>query len=236
MYFSSTSDLIVALQGHKIDAMINSMAVGTLASNRYDDLALFPEALGEYEIGIAFPKGSALTPEFSAIVERLREDGTSDELWDKWTAGDEGDKTDPDQDWPGANGTYDVAVCQSLEPVSYLGNGQLLGFDIEMLLLCAEELDIHLNFQPMEFSDVLAYMQSGKSELGCGSILITQERTEAMDFVLTHENNLILVVRSAEGAGGSGASFFDGLVSSFRKTHHAVEHASSSSSWGSSSS
>lgn len=95
-YFSSTSDLIVALQGHKIDAMINSMAVGTLAANRYGDLALFPEALGEYEIGIAFPKGSGLMPEFSAIAERLREDGTFDELWDKWTAGDEGDKTVPD--------------------------------------------------------------------------------------------------------------------------------------------
>lgn len=103
----------------------------------------------------------------------------------------------PDQDWPGANGTYDVAACQSLEPVSYLGNGRLLGFDIEMLLLCAEELDVHLNFQLLEFSDVLSYMQSGKSDLGCGSILITQERTEAMDFVPTHGNNLILVVRSA---------------------------------------
>ena len=105
------------------------MAVGTLVQNRYSDLCLFPEVLGKYEIGIAFPKGSDLMSRFDQIINRLRSDGTSDRLWDKWTAGDNGDKTVPKQDWAGANGTYTVAACQSLEPVSYLGDGQMLGFE-----------------------------------------------------------------------------------------------------------
>ncbi|MDO4797659.1 MAG: ABC transporter substrate-binding protein/permease [Coriobacteriales bacterium] len=218
VYYSTTSDLIAALQAHKVDAFINSMAVGTLVQNRYSDLALFPEVLGEYEIGIAFPKGSNLTSQFGQIIDRLRDDGTSNKLWDKWTAGDDGDKTVPEQDWAGANGTYRVAACQSLEPVSYLGNGQMLGFDIEMLLTCAKELDVHLDFKPMEFSDVLSYIQSGKSDFGCGSILITKERAEAMDFAPTHENDLILVVRAADGGSGSGGSFIDGIAQSFYKT------------------
>ena len=41
---------------------------------------------------------------------------------------------------------------------------------------------MHLDFKPMEFSDVLSYIQSGKADFGCGSILITKERAEAMDF------------------------------------------------------
>ena len=40
VYYSSTSDLIAALQAKKIDAFINSMAVGTLVQNRYSDLCL----------------------------------------------------------------------------------------------------------------------------------------------------------------------------------------------------
>jgi polar amino acid transport system substrate-binding protein len=126
------------LQGHKIDALINSDAVSTLAVNRFADLAHFPEKLGDYEIGIAFPKGSDLASQFSEIIDRLRSDGTTDDLWAKWTAGDDGDKTVPDQDWPGENGTLTVAACESLEPVSYLVNGQMLGFDIETLLICAK--------------------------------------------------------------------------------------------------
>ena len=221
-YYSTTSDLITALQGHKIDALINSDAVSTLAVNRFADLAHFPEKLGDYEIGIAFPKGSDLASQFSEIIDRLRSDGTTDDLWAKWTAGDDGDKTVPDQDWPGENGTLTVAACESLEPVSYLGNGQMLGFDIETLLICAKELDYRLEFEPMEFSDVLSYIQSGKSDLGCGSILITDERREAMDFATTHENDLVLVTRIAEGAGSSsdesGSSWVDGIISSFHKT------------------
>ena len=155
---------------------------------------------------------------FDQIINRLRSDGTSDRLWDKWTAGDNGDKTVPKQDWAGANGTYTVAACQSLEPVSYLGDGQMLGFDIEMLLTCAKELDVHLDFKPMEFSDVLSYIQSGKADFGCGSILITKERAEAMDFAHTHENDLILVVRAADGGSGSGGSFIDSTAESFHKT------------------
>ena len=218
VYYSSTSDLIAALRAKKVDAFINSMAVGTLASNRYSDLALFPEVLGKYEIGVAFPNGSNLAPQFAQIMDRLRSDGTSDKLWDKWTAGDNGNKTVPKQDWAGANGTYTVATCQGLEPVSYLGDGQMLGFDIEMLLTCAKELDVHLDFKPVEFLDVLSYIQSGKADFGCGSILITKERAEAMDFAHTHENDLILVVRAADGGSGSQGSFIDGIVESFHKT------------------
>jgi hypothetical protein len=89
------------LQGHKIDAPINSDAVSTLAVNRFADLAHFPEKLGDYEIGIAFPKGSDLASQFSEIIDRLRSDGTTDDLWAKWTAGDDGDKTVPVQDLAG---------------------------------------------------------------------------------------------------------------------------------------
>ena len=218
LYFSSTSDMIAALRAGKIDAFINSNAVGTLLSGRFGDLALFPEVLDDYEIGIALPKGSDLTSELSAITERMRDDGMADELWAKWTAGDDGDKTVPKQTWPGKNGTLRVAACQSLEPVSYLGHGQLLGFDIEILLIAAEELDVHLDFKPMEFGDVLSYLESGKSDLGCGSILITEERAKAMDFAPTHENDLILVVRSTEAAQSLDSGFIGSLASSFEKT------------------
>ena len=144
---------------------------------------------------------------FDQIINRLRSDGTSDKLWDKWTAGDNDDKTVPKQDWAGANGTYTVAACQSLEPVSYLGDGQMLGFDIEMLLTCAKELDVHLDFKPMEFSDVLSYIQSGKADFGCGSILITKERAEAMDFATrTRTTSFWWCAPQMAGAVRKGAS------------------------------
>lgn len=206
-YFTSTPDMIVALRAGKIDAMVNNTAVGTLASNRNDDLTLVPEPVNKSDMGLAFPKGSPHAAEFAEVTERMIEDGTADELWDKWTGSDEDAKTIPEQDWPGSKGTLTVAACGSLEPVSYLGeNEKVLGYDIDTLLAAAKELDYHLNFIPMEFADTLAFIQSGKADIACGSILITEERLKAMDFATTHPNNLVLVGRkdvvgSAFGAG-----------------------------------
>lgn len=206
LYFATLPDMIAATNAGKVDAFVTNEAVGMLAANRNDNLKVFPEPLNEAEMGIAFPKGSALTEQFAAITERMRQDGTADALWEKWTSADDSEKTVPEQDWPGTNGTLKVAACATLEPVSYLAEGQMLGYDIETLLLAAKELDVHVDFEPLEFAEVLAFLQSGKADIGCGSILVTEERKQGMDFAVTHDNNLVLLVRdtsaSAETAAG----------------------------------
>ncbi len=222
LYFSSMSDMLTALHGNKIDALVNNRALALLTCNRYDDVAIFPETLGKFKMGIAFPKGSKLTLEFSKITERLQSDGTADKLWDKWTGSDESKKTVPEQDWAGKSGTLNVATCQSMEPITYLGDGQMLGYDIETLLIAAKELDYKLNFEPMELADVVSYIQSGKADVGNGSILISDERKQVMDFAITHDNDLVLMVRAtaneASSSGASGSGWFDSIASSFYKT------------------
>ena len=206
LYFSTTPDMIAALHAGKVDAFVNNKAVGTLAANKNSDIALFPEPISESEMGIVFPKGSEWAPKFSAITERMRNDGTADALWDKWTGTDDAAKTIPEQDWPGSNGTLKVVACQSLEPVSYLGEKQMMGYDVDTLLLAAKELDVHLDFQAAEFSEVLAFLQAGKADIGCGSILITPERSAAMDFAPTHNNDLVLMVRVDDSAAEATAA------------------------------
>ena len=86
--------------------------------------------------------------------------------------------------------------------MSYVGaNGQLMGFDIEMILLTAKELDVHVDFIGMEFSAILASVQSGKALLGAGSIIVTDERKEAVDFVEYFPAAFVLVVRSVQNPG-----------------------------------
>lgn len=201
-YYSSSADLILALRSGKIDAAVLNEAVGQLAINRTGDIAFFPEPVSEKEQGVAFPKGSKLHAAWNEIIQRMREDGTADALWDKWCSNDASAKTVPKQDWPGANGTLDVAACSSLEPCSYMGEGgEVLGYDIETLLYAAKELDYHLDFTAVEFSEIMSMVQAGKADMGCGSILISAEREEVVDFAPEHGNDSILLVRASEGSG-----------------------------------
>ena len=216
-YFQTMPDMCLAIKTGKTDAGFNNNAVATLAANKYPELALFPESLGDTTFGLAFAKGDERFEQWRAVYESIPEE-TKKALWEKWTGADESAKTVPEQDWPGNNGTVNVAACDALEPMSYMGqDGQMMGLDIETILMIAKELDVHVEFTPMDFSAVLSSIGSGKADIGCGSIVTTDERRETMDFVEYQPASFVLVVRSKDAANADN-SIIGGIRESFRKT------------------
>ena len=153
--------MILALRNNKTDAILMNNAVVSLALNRNEDMALFPEDLKDGVFGIAFTKGGEDRDKWQEAYESISEE-TKNKLWEKWTGSDETVKTLPKQDWPGKGGTVRAAVCDSLEPMSYVGKGgELKGFDLEMILTIARKLDVHVDFSGMEFAAVMACSYTG---------------------------------------------------------------------------
>ncbi len=216
-YFQSMPDMMLAVKSGKSDAGFMNNAVAELAANREKELAIFPESLGETAFGLGFAKGDKRRDAWQEAYDKIPKE-TKDALWKKWTGADDSIKTIPKQDWPGANGTVSVAACDALEPMSYVGqNGELLGLDVETILLIAKELDVHVDFAPMDFSAVLSSLGSGKADIICGSIVVTDERKETMDFVEYLPASYVLIVRTAK-EDTAEVSFLDGIKSSFEKT------------------
>lgn len=215
-YFNNVADMLMALEDNKIDAYMTSDAVALLASNKDDRIALFPEPLMETDYGFAFKKGSKEQVKWAKALDKIPK-ATIQSLWDEWTGTNEKVKEVPEQTWPGKNGTVHIAACDTIPPMSYRGdNGEIIGFDIELLLLMARELDVHVVFDGMEFTSVMAAVQSGKDMMGNGGIIITDERKKAVDFVPYYPAAFVLVVHSAED--GNGAGFWAGMKSSFYRT------------------
>ena len=78
-------ELIQELKSGRFDAAVieNIVSVNYLSKN--DDLAAFPIEVEEPDFkAIVFQEGSALKAEFDKVIEELTEDGTIDELKDKW--------------------------------------------------------------------------------------------------------------------------------------------------------
>ena len=219
-FFNSTPDMIQALKTKKTDAFLMNNAVSQLALSRNSDLELFPKSLQDGEFGIAFAKGDSRRDEWQAAFDEIPE-AEIQAAWEKWTGADDSIKALPKQDWAGANGTVKVAVCDTLEPMSYVGaDGELMGFDLEVILMVAQKLDVKVEFTGMEFSAILAAVQSGKADMGAGSIIITDERAEAVDFWEYYPAAFVLVVRTISDAPTESAvdSIFSGIKESFRKT------------------
>ena len=148
-YYNNMPDMILALKSGKTDAALINNAVGALAVARNSGLALFPQPLAESRFGIAFPKGSPELARWQGALDAIPED-VKRAAWEKWTGPDESAKVLPEQDWPGLGGTVRAAVVDTLEPMSYAGEGgELKGLDIEMILLMARNLDVHVEFAGM---------------------------------------------------------------------------------------
>lgn len=215
-FYNTMSDMLLALKTDKTDAVLTNNALAQLAVNRNSDLAKFPEDLNDGVFGFAFAKGNAERDKWQKAFDSIPESEIL-EIWSKWTGSDDSKKILPEQDWPGNNGTVTVAACDTVEPMSYIGqDGQLVGFDIELILLMARELDVHVDFLELEFSSVLPYIESGKALLGNGSIIVTDERKESVDFIEYFPASFVLVVR-AEEKDNEVIDFFDSIKDGFEK-------------------
>ena len=86
--FNTVDDVVLALQAGQIDAMITDLPGAFYITGAVvDDSTVtgqFESSDGGDEFAVVLPKGSALTKAVSDAVDALREDGTLDELQQKW--------------------------------------------------------------------------------------------------------------------------------------------------------
>lgn len=216
-YFNNLPDMVMALKNEKIDACLVNNAVGALTVNNDRELAIFPHDLGEAKFGFAFHKGSPERKAWQDAFDRIPQD-TLTQLWEKWTGADESIKHVPEQDWPGSNGTIKVAACDNLPPMAYVGEEETMeGFDIEIILLMAKEMDVHVEFVGADLETIMPSVESGKTLFGTGSIIATKERKELVDFIEYHPAAFQLMVRSTEDEGLE-AGFLRDTKESFVRT------------------
>lgn len=218
--FNAVADGIAALKAGKIEAYTDCEPVCQLAVSRNEGVCLMGEPYAKDDYGFFFKKGSELTSKFNPIIERMWSDGTIEKLKAKWTGADEDAKTMPTQDWETPNGTLTMATSAQLEPLTYMRDGEVVGYDIEVALLICKELGYGLKIVPQDFPAMLAAVPQGKADFGGGAVSITDERKQSMDFsVRDYDGAASLVVREVNSSAGEGVvDMFGSLADSFRKT------------------
>lgn len=79
-----------------------------------------------------------------------------------------------------------VALNPEFPPFEYKtivdGKDTIVGADIELAKAIGEELGVEVEFSSMSFSNVLASVQSGKSDIAISGISATEERAKIYDF------------------------------------------------------
>ena len=221
-YYNTHADLLATLRQNKIDAFSDSDIIVRYSMIENRDLTYLDEYLAEpVEIGAIFAKnekGDQLRSQLNDFLKNIRNDGTLEKLDDIWYGTDNSLKKVKDPTTLSAkNGVLRLATDTSNPPVSYRGEDQIIGIDIDIATRFCEAYGYGLEIVDMSFPVIVNAVETGNCDFGIGGIGITKERAESVNFSDTlYEGNSVMAYLKDDSTGAAG--FLESLKESFDKT------------------
>ena len=79
--------------------------------------------------------------------------------------------------------TYTVAASCDYPPLEYIDDdGNIVGYEMELIQAIAEEMNININIVNVSFDGIIAGIQSKQYDIGASGLTITEERKQTCDF------------------------------------------------------
>ena len=134
----------------------------------------------EYAFGVDKSQPELLD-EVNAFIQKIKEDGTLDELFDKYFGGGEptpvkSAELDPSKD------QLVVATNAAFEPFEYMQGDNYVGVDMEIAALMAEEFGKELVIQNMDFDAVCLSVGQQKCDIAMAGLTVSEARKEYVTF------------------------------------------------------
>ena len=151
----------------------------------------------EYAFGVDKSQPELLE-QVNTFVDKIKEDGTLDEICEKYFGGGEpkaikSAKLDTSKD------QLVVATNAAFEPFEYTKGEDYYGIDMEIAALLAEELDQELVIQNMDFDAVCLSVGQQKCDIAMAGLTVNEERQEYVTFTDSYyQASQRLIVPSAD--------------------------------------
>ncbi len=215
--YTSNADKLFALLSGKVDYAIasNSQAILYSRKNNYEyeycDTPLY--TMGN---SFALQEGNVeLKEKIDECIKTLREDGTLDQLNQKWVI--EGNYSIDDVPYIEDENApvLRVGTDGASEPFSFVYNNQLAGHDIELISRIAYMLGMRIEFSQMPFSSTIVALTTGKVDVA-PTVTPTSERDKQVDFSDVYYEANIVALSKKDGVNSSLISDLkDSFISTF---------------------
>ena len=202
VYLMTIGDMMEALRQKKIDAIaMSSVFYNALRASGEDEIAVLGDPIGKTSYAFVFAyseHGDRLRNEFNAFLRTLKDDGTLDEMKERWIRGETPSAEEPNLS--GENGTLRIATDGSCPPLIYLSDRKLGGYEAELLQRFCKERGYDYKFTVASFEVNLASVGNGQNDIGINAAEYTPERAESFRFSdVTFTDDCVLVVRADAG-------------------------------------
>ena len=224
--FDTDADLLNALLTGKCEAIAFDYHIYTYFKQVMDNVAAMEEKLFSVGVGACFGKGynEELREQFNVFLRQIKEDGTYDQIVDRWIHNAH-TAVMPDIPVPSDGKPLRIATNTGAPPLVFVKDGELVGFDVEILKRFAASIGRSIVWSDMNFSALIPSLVSRTQDIAMCGINITDERKKSVDYSDPYfDCYSILVIREENSEGyvaGSGSAkgetFIQSVVSGFKR-------------------
>ena len=209
VFFKNTTDCLEAVQKGMADVMVEDEDVLTEEDLRRLGLRIACKGEMELPTAFGFKKGNTeLISLFNEFLSQIRSDGTLDSLISFWSSTHVVEWDDIPK-IPAAEGgvPLKVGTCALNAPVSYILNDTWVGMEVELARRFAAWIGRPVDISFYDIPSLIFGLQSGTIDMMMGSITITEERRQNIDFgdafIVKHPAFFVRDDRLPEGRGAA---------------------------------
>lgn len=199
--YNKGNDAISSLKNGKIDCVVIDGEPAKAFVERNSDLTILDEPFTEEEYAICISKeNTELKEKINQALTSLEEDGTLDRIIDNYINEDgEGHVYESPADLTYENGTLVMATNAAFPPYEYYDENEIVGIDVDMATAVADQLNMKLEIENMEFDAIINAVQGGKADIGVAGMTVTEERLKNIDFTDSYtQATQVIVVRNGD--------------------------------------
>lgn len=202
LMYSDVSDLVIALQSNKVDAIYYEYVSLRDLFHAYNSIEILTPTAFSVPIGAGFSKtNNQLRKRFNDFLKEIRSNGVYDDMEDRWFI--KGESEVPEIKSSGKNGKLRVGLISDLgQPFGFVKNGILTGFNVELSKRFASYLG--KEFIPLTngLYSQIASLHAGKVDIAVCSMAISEDAKNQIDFSDPYfESEASLIVKNKKLSG-----------------------------------
>ncbi len=92
------------------------------------------------------------------------------------------------------DGVLVMATESTFPPYEYVEGDEVVGIDVDISQVIADELGVELQIEAMDFGSIIVAVQSGKVDIGIAGMTVTEERLENVNFSDSYATGVQVII------------------------------------------
>ncbi len=182
LQYQSLPDLMNALHSGKVETTFTDQSAVPEIISQNPSLGVLAKDIYSTPIAAGFNKeDQQLRIQFNTFLQKIKTNGIYNEMVDRWMK--KNSFVMPEIPNSKTNGPLKVGIVSDIgSPFSFIQNGALIGFDIELSKRFASSIGKEFIAIDMPFGSLIASLSTKKINLITASMSVTEERKNQIDF------------------------------------------------------